>query len=134
MYIQRHSDKNLRVKVEYAADLPVSKYSSGFPQVSQANWKDSDFEYESNHYNLNNLYKSPLSMLKIIDQKNEKISGVSSPWVYMGMKFASFCWHVEDLFINSVNYNHKGAIKTWYIVPGSDKDKFDKYVQQKFEK
>jgi hypothetical protein len=57
----------MKVRVEYAADLPVSKYGSGFPVISQANWKDSDFEYESNFYNLNNVYKSSLSMLKVID-------------------------------------------------------------------
>jgi histone demethylase JARID1 len=73
-------------------------------------------------------------MLKIIDLKNDKISGVTSPWVYMGMKFASFCWHVEDLFINSLNYNHFGATKTWYIIPGEEKEKFDRYVEQKYPK
>lgn len=118
--------------MEYAADLPVSKYGSGFPVTSQANWKDADFEYESNLYNINNLYKSPLSMLKVIDLRGEKISGVTSPWVYMGMKFASFCWHTEDLHINSLNYNHKGATKTWYIVPGKYKEAFDRFVRQKF--
>lgn len=126
--------KNLKVKVEYAADLPVSKYGSGFPVVSQANWKDADFEYENNFYNLNNVYKSSLSMLKVIDLKGEKISGVTSPWVYMGMKFASFCWHVEDLYINSLNYNHKGSTKTWYIVPAKHKEDFDRFVREKFSK
>jgi hypothetical protein len=52
----------------------------------------------------------------------------------MGMKFASFCWHVEDLFINSVNYNHKGMTKTWYIVPKSEKEKFDEFVRVKYPK
>jgi hypothetical protein len=127
-------DKNLKVRVEYAADLPVSKYGSGFPVTSQANWKDSDFEYETNFYNLNNAYKSSLSMLKVIDIRGEKISGVTSPWVYMGMKFASFCWHVEDLYINSLNYNHKGATKTWYIVPAKYKEDFDKFVKRKYPK
>lgn len=50
------------------------------------------------------------------------------------MKFASFCWHVEDLFINSVNYNHRGCTKTWYIVPKSDKSKFDEFVKHKYPK
>lgn len=60
-------------------------------------------------------------MLKIIDLKGDVISGVTSPWVYMGMKYASFCWHVEDLYINSMNYMHKGSPKTWYIIPESNK-------------
>jgi len=49
----------------------------------------------------------------------------------MGMMFSSFCWHVEDLGVNSINYNHTGSIKTWYIIPESDKDKFDEYVIKK---
>ena len=65
------------------------------------------------------------------DLRNERISGVTTPWVYMGMMFSSFCWHVEDLGVNSINYNHIGNIKTWYIIPEADKDKFDEYVIKK---
>lgn len=48
------------------------------------------------------------------------------------MQFSSFCWHVEDLWVNSLNYNHKGGIKTWYFIPGSYKEKFDKYIKEKY--
>lgn len=49
----------------------------------------------------------------------------------MGMQFSTFCWHVEDLWLNSINYSHRGATKTWYIIPESDKQKFDAYVLKK---
>jgi hypothetical protein len=49
----------------------------------------------------------------------------------MGMMFSSFCWHVEDLWINSINYSHKGAIKTWYVIPCSDKEKFDALIAKR---
>mmetsp|Transcript_20054 Transcript_20054/g.17139 ORF Transcript_20054/g.17139 Transcript_20054/m.17139 type:complete len:152 (-) Transcript_20054:769-1224(-) len=48
------------------------------------------------------------------------------------MQFASFCWHVEDLYMYSVNYMHKGAAKTWYIVPGEYKEEFDKVIKIKY--
>lgn len=48
------------------------------------------------------------------------------------MQFSTFCWHVEDLWINSLNYNHKGGTKTWYFIPGSYKEKFDDYVKEKY--
>lgn len=49
----------------------------------------------------------------------------------MGMMFSTFCWHVEDLWLNSLNYNHKGATKTWYVIPAEDKEKFEEYIKKK---
>ncbi len=49
------------------------------------------------------------------------------------MQFATFCWHVEDLFLNSVNYNHHGETKTWYVIPGHQKELFDDYVKSHYE-
>jgi len=76
--------------------------------------------------------KSPNSLLKMSEKRKEKISGITHPWIYMGMQFSSFCWHVEDLWVNSLNYSHKGGIKTWYIIPGAYKEKFDKYIKDKY--
>lgn len=86
-------------------------------------------EYDKNLFNLNNVYKSKQSLLRIIKNKSERISGVTSPWVYLGMQFSSFCWHIQDLYINSLNYNHQGSTKTWYVVPKCEKDKFDEYAR-----
>lgn len=64
--------------------------------------------------NLNNLSQAKDSLFQIITNKTDSISGISSPWMYVGMLFASFCWHVEDLYMYSFNYMHKGNAKTWY--------------------
>ena len=60
-----------------------------------------------------------------------EISGINMPWLYIGMKYSTFCWHYEDLMLYSVNYNHWGKPKIWYGVPESDRDKFDKAAKQK---
>lgn len=35
--------------------------------------------------------------------------------------------------MNSLNYNHKGSTKTWYIVPESDKEKMDDYILNQYK-
>jgi histone demethylase JARID1 len=52
--------------------------------------------------------------------------------MYSGMLFATFCWHVEDLYMSSVNYMHCGAPKTWYTIPGEYKEQYDNYFKKKY--
>ena len=42
------------------------------------------------------------------------------------MLFTSFCWHNEDNYLYSINYNHLGAPKQWYGIPGSEAKNFEK--------
>jgi histone demethylase JARID1 len=94
--------------------------------------QSSNSKYEASFFNLNNTMNSPSSLLTIAAQRNEKVSGITHPWMYLGAMFSTFCWHVEDLGVNSLNYNHQGGAKTWYVVPGKYKEKFDAYIRQKY--
>ena len=55
--------------------------------------------------------------------------GLTRPWLYFGMLFSAFCWHVEDHYLGSVNYLHAGAPKTWYGIPSASADAFEDAVR-----
>jgi hypothetical protein len=47
------------------------------------------------------------------------------------MVFSTFCWHYEDHATYSVNYHHWGETKTWYGIPASSADAFERVMRQK---
>lgn len=82
--------------------------------------------YVKTGWNLNNLPNIQGSLLRHI---TTPIDGVNVPWLYIGMLFSSFCWHTEDNHLNSINYNHHGAAKIWYGVPGASATAFEKVAR-----
>ena len=70
-------------------------------------------------------------MFQFIKCKTESISGVTTPWAYVGGLFSTFCWHYEDLMLNSINYAHWGEPKLWYAVPESDRQRFERACKEK---
>uniref|UniRef100_A0A182K9E0 [histone H3]-trimethyl-L-lysine(4) demethylase n=1 Tax=Anopheles christyi TaxID=43041 RepID=A0A182K9E0_9DIPT len=109
------------VTVEYGADLHTMDHGSGFPTKSSS-LSSSDQEYAESSWNLNNL---PVLDESILGHINADISGMKVPWMYVGMCFATFCWHNEDHWSYSINYLHWGEPKTWYGVPGTRAEDFE---------
>ncbi|KAG2309078.1 hypothetical protein Bca52824_028826 [Brassica carinata] len=103
------------VVVYYGADLENRVLGSGFERGETSGW------------NLNNLSRLSGSLLSF---ERGDIPGVLVPWVYVGMCFSSFCWHVEDHHLYSVNYNHFGEPKIWYGVPGSHATSLEKAMRK----
>ncbi|GAB2287452.1 hypothetical protein Dimus_021830 [Dionaea muscipula] len=103
------------IEVLYGADLETGVFGSGFPKVPIHG--SSEDRYVKSGWNLNNLSRLPGSVLSY---ESADISGVQVPWLYIGMCFSSFCWHVEDHHLYSLNYMHFGAPKLWYGVPGKE--------------
>ncbi|XP_075101540.1 putative lysine-specific demethylase JMJ16 [Nicotiana tabacum] len=104
------------IEVLYGADLETGVFGSGFPKHGHQ-VGSSDRKYVNAGWNLNNFPRLPGSVLTY---ESSDISGVLVPWLYIGMCFSSFCWHVEDHHLYSLNYMHFGAPKMWYGVPGAD--------------
>ncbi|XWS17995.1 hypothetical protein CRYUN_Cryun32bG0004100 [Craigia yunnanensis] len=104
------------VEVYYGADLETGTFGSGFPKVSSMSTGNDADKYVISGWNLNNFPRLEGSVLSF---EGCDISGVLVPWLYVGMCFSSFCWHVEDHHLYSLNYMHWGDPKIWYGVPGN---------------
>jgi len=109
-----------QVTVEYGADLHTNLVGSGF--ASTRNARNADLTYLNHPWNLNKLPLIEGSLFKYV---NSNISGMIIPWIYVGMCFSTFCWHTEDHWTGSINYNHHGSIKTWYGIPGNKAPEFE---------
>ncbi|RYP43587.1 hypothetical protein DL770_011582 [Monosporascus sp. CRB-9-2] len=106
------------VEVEYGADIHCTTHGSGFPTAE----RHPNNPYSTDPWNLNILPLHPESLFRHI---KSDISGMTVPWVYVGMIFSTFCWHNEDHHAYSANYQHFGATKTWYGIPAADTEKFE---------
>lgn len=117
------ADLEETVEVEYGADIHCTTHGSGFPTVE----KHPNNPYATDPWNLNVLPFHPESLFRHI---KSDISGMTVPWVYVGMIFSTFCWHNEDHYAYSANYQHLGATKTWYGIPGEDAAKFESAMKE----
>ncbi|KAK2763038.1 hypothetical protein FQN54_009671 [Arachnomyces sp. PD_36] len=111
------------VEVEYGADIHSTTHGSGFPTVE----KNPLDPYSVDPWNLNVL---PLHGDSLFRHIKSDVSGMTVPWVYVGMCFSTFCWHNEDHYTYSANYQHFGATKTWYGIPGADAEAFEEAMRQ----
>ncbi|VVB02131.1 unnamed protein product [Arabis nemorensis] len=116
------------VEVYYGADLENRVLGSGFYNgAKMLSGKNDMDQYIASGWNLNNLSRLPGSVLSF---EHNDISGILVPWLYAGMCFSSFCWHVEDHHLYSVNYHHFGKPKVWYGVPGSHATALEKAMRK----
>ena len=61
----------------------------------------------------------------LLDVLGQKVPGVNTAYLYLGMWKASFAWHLEDVDLYSINYIHFGAPKQWYSISQEDARRFE---------
>lgn len=61
----------------------------------------------------------------LLDVLGQKVPGVNTAYLYLGMWKATFAWHLEDVDLYSINYIHFGAPKQWYSISQEDAPKFE---------
>ena len=142
------------VRVEYGSDLDADVYGTGFLATPAARSTRStrsrddigddgaatrqqsgegvggddpeDPEISHHAWDFNELIHHPSNLLRVV---GSDVPGLTRPWLYFGMLFSAFCWHVEDHYLGSVNYLHAGAPKTWYGIPSTSADAFEDAVR-----
>ncbi|XP_060736957.1 lysine-specific demethylase 5B-B isoform X5 [Tachysurus vachellii] len=116
------------VTVEYGADIASKEFGSGFP-IRGGKFKvaPQDEKYLSCGWNLNNMAMMAPSVLTHV---TADICGMTLPWLYVGMCFSSFCWHIEDHWSYSINYLHWGEPKTWYGAPGFAAEQLEEVMKK----
>lgn len=76
-----------------------------------------------------NLTQLPFAKGSLLRHVHTQISGMTVPWIYVGSRLSTFCWHVEDHYTLSANYCHAGATKKWYGIPAAFADQFEAYMK-----
>lgn len=61
----------------------------------------------------------------VLDVLGQKIPGVNTAYLYVGMWRSTFAWHLEDVDLYSINYIHFGAPKQWYSISQKDLRRFE---------
>lgn len=119
------NDLDNPIIAKYGADIQNNKpgQMTGFPLDTQTLELA---KYSRHPMNLFNLPRAPGSLLALLDKE---ISGMTLPWLYVGSTFSTFCWHMEDQYTLSANYQHEGEPKYWYSIPGKYSNQFHDFLQ-----
>uniref|UniRef100_A0A4W3J9K2 Protein Jumonji n=1 Tax=Callorhinchus milii TaxID=7868 RepID=A0A4W3J9K2_CALMI len=56
------------------------------------------------------------------------LSGVTIPWLNIGMVFTTSCWSRDQNHLPYIDYLHTGADCIWYCIPAEEKNKLDEVV------
>ncbi|XP_072365716.1 protein Jumonji isoform X1 [Scyliorhinus torazame] len=56
------------------------------------------------------------------------LSGVTIPWLNIGMVFTTSCWSRDQNHLPYIDYLHTGADCIWYCIPAEEKSKLDEVV------
>ncbi|PYH88953.1 jumonji family transcription factor [Aspergillus ellipticus CBS 707.79] len=65
----------------------------------------------------------------LLDVIGQKVPGVNTAYLYLGMWKATFAWHLEDVDLYSINYIHFGAPKQWYSISQEDAPRFEQAMK-----
>ena len=97
------------------------KINLEIPQTSEDN-----LQKKSHRWNLANV---PLDSQSCFRYLNFDKGDYTSSKYDFGMLCSVSGWSINDTYLPSVDYQHLGAPKIWYVIPPEDMEKFEKYLQ-----
>ena len=83
------------LQVLYGADLDTGLLGSGFP-LDLSSQNEKFLQYAKDVWNINNFPQQKGKIPSLLRHIEDKITGVMVPWMYVGMMYSAFCWHLED--------------------------------------
>mmetsp|Transcript_10768 Transcript_10768/g.15760 ORF Transcript_10768/g.15760 Transcript_10768/m.15760 type:complete len:718 (-) Transcript_10768:3653-5806(-) len=108
-------EKAKKHSVMYGSDVNVDSLGGTlFPKSYEHEW---------------NLKYMPQAEDSLLYYLHQNIPGISSPMIYVGCMFASFCWHTEDNYLPATNHIHYGEDKTWYCIPATAAIAFERALR-----
>ncbi|XP_055326210.1 lysine-specific demethylase 4D-like [Sitodiplosis mosellana] len=91
--------------------------------VYATEWRENRFE-SNEPWNINSFTEKH-SILNV-NAISDRIPGIQSSYVIVGMYDTWFCAHKEDNDLASINILLEGEPKVWYILPPKEAEKFEK--------
>lgn len=64
----------------------------------------------------------------VLHQSREPITGIHTPYLYIGQSYTMFALHSEDYNALSLNYQHSGSPKAWRVCSPRDFSKLEDFV------
>lgn len=98
-------------------------YVAGPNPVYATEWTESRID-DKDEWNIN-AFTEKHSILNM-NTKTDRIPGVQSSYVIVGLQGTWFCAHKEDNDLASMNILLEGDVKIWYIIPQKYEKKFEK--------
>lgn len=61
---------------------------------------------------------------------SEEWPGITNSYLYIGTRYSWFTFHVEDMNLNSISFNRRGASKVWDAIAEKDSDELEKLCKE----
>lgn len=116
------SDTNSSHEVDTGLNLTSTLHGFSYPHLSK---DKSDLKHAIDAWNLDNLPLHEKSLLQFMELD---MGNYTRTTVDIGMLFSVQGWRIDGNFLPSIDYNHLGSSKLWYVIPPEDLEKFEELI------